>query len=78
MDKAKFNAVFPIIIASLADEIMDKSNMPENKAIEELYTSQLYSALENEETKAWQYSTEKLYDLYRMEKENGRMELPEY
>lgn len=77
MDKAKFNAVFPIIIASLADKIINKSNMPEDKAIEELYTSLLYSSIENQETKVWQYGTEKLYDLYKMEKENCRLELPE-
>jgi hypothetical protein len=78
MDKAKFDAVFPVIASALADKIAKESNIPEDKAIEELYASQLYSALENEETKVWQYSTEKLYDLYKIEKETGRLELPEY
>lgn len=78
MDKAKFDAVFPIIAAALADKIAIEGNIPEDKAIEALYTSQLYSALEDEETKVWQYSTEKLYDLYKKEKETGSLELPEY
>jgi len=43
-----------------------------------LYRSGLYAALEKEETKVWQYSTEKLYDLYLEEKQTGKLELPEY
>ena len=78
MDKAKYDAVFPIIVAALTDKIASENQISDEKAIAEFYTSQLYSALENEQTKVWQYSTEKLYDLYREEKGTGSLELPEY
>jgi len=78
MDKNKFDAIFPIIIASLADKIMTEYNMPEDTALMNLYETELYTVLENEETKVWQYSVEKLFDLYKNEKQNGSLELPEY
>ncbi len=78
MDKNKFDAIFPIIIASLADKIMTEYNMPEDTALMNLYETELYAVLENEETKVWQYSVEKLFDLYKNEKQNGSLELPEY
>lgn len=78
MDKNKFDAILPIIIASLTDKIMTSFSMPEDKALMDLYETELYAALENEETKVWQYSVTKLFDLYQNEKQNGSLELPEY
>ena len=78
MDKYKFDAILPIISAHLIDRIMKGSNLTEDEAVSQLYESQLYVELENEETKVWQYSTEKLYDLYKNEKADGKLELPEY
>jgi len=34
--------------------------------------------MEKEETKVWQYSTEKLYNIFLNEKMTGKLELPEY
>ncbi len=78
MDQNKFLAILPIITAALADKIAKAYNLDENSAIEKLYTTKLYSYLENEETKVWQYSVEKIFDLYRQEVETGSLELPEY
>jgi hypothetical protein len=78
MDKNKFDAIFPIITASLTDKIITHFNLPEDKALLDLYETELYAALENEETKVWQYSVEKLFDLYKNEKQNGILELPKY
>lgn len=78
MNQNKFLAILPIITAALADKIAKAYNLDENSAIEKLYTTKLYSYLENEETKVWQYSVEKIFDLYRQEVETGSLELPEY
>lgn len=78
MDKNKFLAILPIITTALADRIAKTYNLDENIAIEKLYATTLYSYLENEETKVWQYSVEKIFDLYRQEVETGSLELPEY
>jgi hypothetical protein len=43
-----------------------------------LYDSKLYALLEQEDTKLWHYSVEKLFDLYQSEVEHGKLDLPEY
>ena len=43
-----------------------------------LYGSQLYYALNNEKTKVWYYSAEKLFQLFEEEMAVGKLELPEY
>lgn len=78
MDKSNFEAIFPIITSHLAAMIAEESNLPEDDAITELYNSALYAVMEKEETKVWQYSTEKLYDIFKNEKISGKLELPEY
>jgi len=78
MDKRKFDAIFPIITAHLVDKILSENNLSEDEVISELYATQLYAELEKEETKVWQYSIEKLYELYKDEKAMGKLELPEY
>lgn len=78
MDKLKFDSILPIIISHLTDRITKEMYLTEDAAIAELYRSGLYAALEIEDTKVWQYSTEKLYDLYLEEKHTGKLELPEY
>lgn len=78
MDRSKFNAILPIITSGLTDKIMKQFNITEDEALMDLYRTELYAVLENEETKVWQYSVDKLFDLYQDEKKNGRLELPEY
>ena len=78
MERAKFDAIFPIITSALINKIAVENVLSEDEAIESLYESKLYAELENEKTKIWQYSTEMLYELYRREKETGRLDLPEY
>ena len=78
MDNKQFETVLPIIVASLVDMVAMKNDFSEDEALNNLYSSSLYAALENEETKVWHYSVAKLYELYKLETETGRLELPEY
>jgi hypothetical protein len=78
MDKAQFNAVLPILVSSLLDLMVRSEGFSEAEALDELYQSKLYAALEIEEMKVWQYSKEKLYELYRQEKSEGELIIPEY
>lgn len=57
--------------------IAAKQKIPENQAINLLYNSQLYAALENEETKVWQYSTPMLYSLLEQELRVGTIHFPD-
>lgn len=73
----QFNAIIPIISADVVAMIATRQNISENQAITLLYNSQLYAALENEETKVWQYSTPMLYSLLEQELQVGTIHFPD-
>jgi hypothetical protein len=77
MDKEKFAALMPVISADLLKTIIEKSKLPPDEAMAKLYHSKLYAALDNEQTKVWQYSTEKLFTLLSAELISGELTLPE-
>ena len=77
MGKEQFAAIMPYISADLAAMIAEKQGVPGEEAIKKLYGSQLYAALENEETKLWQYSTQMLYSLLLQEEKTGKIEFPD-
>ena len=78
MDKAKFEALLPLIVTSLMQKIVDRNKISEDEAFSQLYGSQLYNALDDEETKVWHYSADKLFLLFNEEMTTGILELPEY
>ena len=78
MEKSKFAAILPVIIGGLANKIIEETVVSEAEVFDKLYSSELYAALENEETKVWTYSVPKLFDLYQNEINTGILELPDY
>lgn len=78
MDESKFKSILPIITTALVKKIAVAYELNEDAAIEKLYTTKLYSCLENEKTKVWHYSVEKIFDLFQQEVTSGCLELPEY
>ena len=78
MEKTQFELVLQTVSAGLVGKIMSDSGLNEDAALEKLYSSELYSALEKEETKVWHYSVPLLYELYQQEINTGRLTLPEY
>ena len=52
-------------------------NLLNKDAIILLYSSNLYEMLEKEETKVWQYSTEKLFELFLEKRNNGKITFPQ-
>ena len=77
MRQEQFEAFLPCISADLVAYICEKEQIPEEKAIEGLYSSKLYAMLEREDTKVWYYSTPMLYSLYMQEKRTGHIEFPD-
>jgi len=73
----QFNAIMPVISADIVKMICEKRCVSEKEAIKLLYTSQLYAALEQEETKVWQYSTLMLYALLEQEWNSGTIRYPD-
>jgi len=74
MDKEKFGAILPIFIADLVKKIMEQKNLQQDDAIALLYNSNLYDLLEDEQTKIWHYSTDKLFLLFEEEMSTGKIE----
>jgi len=77
-DANHFEIVLQIISTGLVSKIMEETGLDEDAAMEMLYTSALYSALENEETKVWHYSVPKLFALLVSESKAGQLVLPAY
>jgi hypothetical protein len=78
MENNKFELVLQTISTGLVGKIMSGAELNEDTAMEKLYSSELYSVLEKEETKVWHYSVSMLYELYKQEITTGRLTLPEY
>lgn len=77
MRQEQFSAIMPVISADVVAMITEKRGVSESEAVEFLYTSKVYEALENEETKVWQYSTPMVYSLLEQEWENGKIRFPD-
>jgi hypothetical protein len=77
MEKNKFDAVFPIICSALVKQIIVKLDLSDKEGVTNLYSSHLYEMLEQEETKGWQYSTEKLFELFLEERNSGKITFPQ-
>ena len=78
MENDKFAAILPVVIGGLASKIIEETHVSDDEAFEMLYNSELYAALETEETKVWTYSVPKLFELYQNEIETGKLELSDY
>ena len=78
MDKAKFEALLPFIVTAFLQKIIERKKMSHDEAFSLLYGSRIYFFLEDEKTKVWHYSAEKLFQLFEEEVSTGSMELPEY
>lgn len=77
MSQEQFAAMMPYISADLVELIAEKQNISHEEAIKKLYASKLYAALEKEETKVWQYSTQMLYSLFEQEEQTGTICFPD-
>ena len=77
MSQEQFIAMMPYISADLIAKIVRKLGISETDAISKLYNSQLYAALEQEDTKLWHYSTEMLFSLLEQEEQTGSICYPD-
>ena len=77
MSQEQFAAILPYISADLISMIVNKKSLSEEAAILKLYTSKLYAALEQEDTKLWQYSTQMLYSLLEQEEQTETIRYPD-
>lgn len=76
MNKRSYETLLYGITANVTQKIMEINGWTEDIAIERFTQSKLYSYLEKEETKVWQYSALMLAELFNEERA-GRLSLPE-
>ena len=76
MNNRSFEALLYGITSHTVSKIMEETGWSEDVAMERFTSSKLYSYLEAEETKVWQYSAAMLAELFRDERA-GRLSLPE-
>lgn len=77
MEKNKFEVILTLIIQNLVTEIVENKKISELEAMTKLYSSKLYNALEQENTKLWHLSPKALYELYIQEQNTGDIIYPE-
>lgn len=76
MNERSYETLLYSITANTVAKIMELNGWSENQAMERFTDSKLYSYLEKEETKVWQYSALMLAQLFNEERA-GRLSLPE-
>ena len=76
MDKS-ISPVIAMITPGIINLLMENRCLTLEKASETLYNSELYRALEDEETKVWRLSYPLLYDLLIEELDTGKITYPE-
>jgi len=78
MEASKFAAILPIVVGALLNKIIAETDVSEDEAFDKLYSSELYSLLEIDDTKVWTYSIPMLFELYQEEMSTGKLEFPDY
>ena len=76
MNNRSYEALLYGITANVVSKIMEINNWDEDTALERFTESKLYTFLENEETKVWQYSSLMLAQLFNDER-SGSIVFPE-
>ena len=76
MNERSFETLLYSVTAATVAKIMELNGWTEDAAMERFTQSRLYTYLEQEETKVWQYSALMLAQLFNDER-SGRLSLPE-
>lgn len=76
MNARSYETLLYGITANVVEKIMELNGWSEDVAMERFTQSKLYSYLEKENTKVWQYSALMLAQLFNEERA-GRLSLPE-
>ena len=77
MEQKKFEAVLALIVPQVIGVIIEKTGMDELTVTKSFYTSEVYSLLEQEDTKLWHLSPLTVYNMYDEEIRTGKITFPE-
>lgn len=77
MEQKKFEAMLILIVPQVVRLIVENYNLNEIEASKVFYESEVYSLLEQEDTKLWHFSPLTLYNMYDEEQKTGQITFPE-
>lgn len=77
MEKRKFEAVLTLLLPQVILLYRKLNPYDEIIATREFYSSEVYSVLEQEDTKLWHLSALTLYNMFDEEKKTGTFTFPE-
>lgn len=77
MEQVKFEALLTLIVPQVVDLIVTNHRVDEISAIKSFYDSEVYSLLEQEDTKMWHLSPLTLSNMYDEEAKTGGITFPE-
>lgn len=77
MDQKKFEALLILIVPKVVELIVDNYKWDEITVIKNFYQSEVYSILEQEDTKLWHLSPLTLFNMYDEELKTGTISFPE-
>lgn len=77
MEKEKFEAMLVLLVPQVIQLITENYSYDEVTASKEFYESEVYSVLEQEDTKLWHLSALTLFNMFDEEKKTGAFTFPE-
>ena len=77
MEQKKFEAMLVLIVPKVIGLIVQESGQDEVDATRAFYNSEIYSLLEQEDTKLWHLSPLTLFNMYKEEQQTGNITFPE-
>lgn len=77
MTEAGFSVVLSMVVPPVIKMIKEEMGLCEEEALCRFYRSKVYSALADEESKAWHYGPATLFNMFREEVETGTFLWPE-
>lgn len=77
MEKKKFEAMLMLLVPQIIHLITENYSYNEVTASREFYASEVYSFLEQEDTKLWHLSALTLFQMFDEEKKTGTFVFPE-
>ena len=77
MEQQRLTTALVFLVPQILSLIIEKYDVDDEKAVEMLYSSELFTALEDEQTKLWHLSALALFELYEEERQTGEITYPE-
>lgn len=73
----KFEAILILLVPQIIQLIIENYEIDEVTASREFYESEVYSLLEQEDSKMWHFSPLTLFNMYEEERKTGSFVIPE-